>query len=271
MLTAGLFLAMRVRIIVSCVLLALCAFALYSAFMYVYVEHMFTPVPLLAQPVEQTPHTPWPALREPVRFLHKVNTPARARHKESRFDGFEVDVWGESLLAAHDEREARRTITLANIFAAVKHPGQKLWWLDLKNELSEEALTRIVQTATQAGIAPQQLLFETSPGPTAQLIVKHNLGLLLQLPEGFEQDAQDPATRTRLNAHALSLWQQYRPVAVSASFGKYAYLHAYFPNMPKAIYYSSTKRPSLKKPLMARRFQKDPSVKIFMTDEYTYL
>ncbi len=238
--------------------------------MYLYVEHMFAPVAPLTRPVTHSPHTPWPALHQQIRFIHKVNTPARARQKDNRYGGFEVDVW-ENLWAAHDEKEARRAVALADIFTAVKHPAQKIWWLDVKHELTEETLTQLLHVATQAGIPAENLLFETVPGPTAKLITQKNLALLLQLPEGFETDQADPALRAQLNAHALALWEEYRPVAVSSNFGKYGHLRTYFPNMPKAIYYSSTKRPSLKKPLMARYFKKDPSVKIFMTDEYTYL
>ena len=40
--------------------------------------------------------------------------------------------------------------------------------------------------------------------------------------------------------------------------------------MPKAIYYSATVRPSLKKTFMKRQMATDPSVRIFMLDEYTF-
>ena len=100
--------------------------------------------------------------------------------------------------------------------------------------------------------------------------IKSHKSWMIQL-EGFEQDNGDFVQRTKLNAQALALWEKYQPVAVSASFGKYVHLQAYFPQMPKAIYYSATKRPSLKKTFMRQHMRRDNSVKIFMVDEYDWI
>ena len=263
---------MRTYKIVLSVCLALLAVAgAYGAFMYVYTDSKFAPVPLLQAPQTQAPHSDYTAPH--VRFIHQVNTPARARRKDGKFGGFEVDVWAQNnhFLAAHDAQEAARNIPLSAIFEAVKYPAQKVWWLDLKQELTAEQVDALVQLAGQFGIPKEHLLFEASAGPTAQLISQKKLHLLLQLPEGFEEDENDPQKRAELNAQALVLWQEYQPAAVSASFGKYGHLKAYFPNMPKAIYYSATVRPSLKKNLMSAKMKQDPSVLIFMVDEYTWV
>ena len=245
--------------------------AAYGAFMYVYTDHMFAPITLLAQPNPQAPSSAWQAPLVP--FIHKVNTPARARKKDRKFGGFEVDVWTEQdkILAAHDARETQKGVLLSDIFAAVKHPAQKVWWLDVKQELSPAHLDAILAAAQTYNIPTTHLFFEVSPGPTAKLLKARNLPLLLGLGEGFEEDNQDPSKRAKLNAQALEEWQEYQPSAVAASFGKYAYLRAYFPHMPKAIYYSATQRPSIKKFFMRRHLQKDPSVRIFMTDEYDWI
>lgn len=252
----------------------LCCVALvvaYVAFMYVYTDNMFAPVTLLAAPQASAPHTP--GLEKYTRFIHRVNTPARARRKDKYFEGFEVDVWMKDgkILAAHDAAETQQEQPLASVFQAVSQPAQKMWWLDLKQEMSSEQIEDLLNIAAQYQIPAEKLLFEAAPGPTAQLIQTRGLNLLLQLPEGFNEDRGDASLRRQINEQALALWEQYKPVAVSASFGKYAYLREYFPNMPKAIYYSSTVRPSIKKPWMSARMQKDPSVKIFMTEEYTCL
>ncbi len=245
--------------------------AAYGAFMYIYTDHMFTPITLLDSPNPQAPSTAWQTPLVP--FIHKVNTPARARQKDHKFGGFEVDVWieQEKILAAHDMHQAQKGVLLQDIFAAVKKPAQKVWWLDLKKELTPDNLDAILAAARTYQIPTEHLLFEVSPGPTAKLLKQHNLPLLLSLPEGFEEDGENAATRTQLNAQALAQWQAYEPAAVAASFGKYAYLRAYFPHMPKAIYYFATQRPSIKKFFMRRHLQKDPSVKIFMTDEYDWI
>ena len=254
-----------------CILLAACVTA-YVSFMYVYTDHMFAPISLVVKPdMTATAHPEWPAPLVP--FIHKVNTPSRAQQKDKKYGGFEVDVmaYNGQLLAAHDPTEIARQVTLDDIFKTVKNPQEKVWWLDVKGELSDKEIDTILQIAQAYQIPQNHILFEASAGDTAKRITQKNLGLLLALPDGFDQDANDPATRTQLNENLLSLWQQYQPMAVSASFGKYAFLQAYFPNTPKAIYYSATQRPSIKKFFMRRHMAQDPSVKIFMTDEYDWI
>ena len=241
------------------------------SFMYLYTDHMFTPISLLSAPSPAAPHQTWQSPSVP--FIHKVNTPTRAQQKDAKFGGFEVDVlsYQGNLLAAHDTLEAQRHISLGQIFASVKNPAQKVWWLDVKGELTNAEIDTLVALAAQYHIPREHLLFEASAGPTAKRIKQKKLGLLLPLPDGFDQDHNDPEERAALNARVLALWEEYHPLAVSASFGKYAYLQAYFPNMAKAIYYSATQRPSLKKHLMRQHLRRNPSVRIFMTDEYTWI
>ena len=243
----------------------------YVSFMYVYTDHMFAPIVPLEPPHTEFSSQGWKAPLTP--FIHKVNTPERAHRKEKKFNGFEVDVlsYQGNLLAAHDPTEATRNISLADIFATVKHPQQKIWWLDVKGELTDAEIEDILQLAKQYAIPTEHLLFEVSPGPTAKRIKQKHLSHLLPLPDGFDQDQNNPAVRAQLNATLLALLEEYQPQAISASFGKYAYLKTYFPNAPKAIYYSATQRPSIKKLFMRQHMEKDPSVKIFMTDEYNWV
>lgn len=269
----GGFLPMRTyKIVLSlCILLVACATA-YVSFMYVYTDHMFAPVALLVKPNStELPQQQWPAPLVP--FIHKVNTPQRAHQKDKKYDGFEIDVmaYNGKLLVAHDPTETARQVTLDDIFKTVKNPQEKVWWLDVKGELTDEEINTILQVAQAYQIPQNHILFEASAGPTATRITQKNLGLLLALPDGFDQDTNTPSMRTQLNENLVNLWQQYQPMAVSASFGKYAYLQAYFPTMPKAIYYSATQRPSIKKFFMRRHMAQDPSVKIFMTDEYDWI
>ena len=260
------------RIVLYLVLLVVFLFGAYAAFMYVYTEWKFLPVELVQEPSPAAPHAEWKAPNT-LLYLHKVNTPRRSARKEKSFDGYEIDLQADAegiLWVAHDPEEMSAKIKLSDIFAALKNPGGKAYWLDLKTQLTPEQLDQILLTAEAFRIPQENLLLETVPGDTAKLINQRGLQLLLQLPESFDKDAGDPKTRHELNQNALQQWEEYRPAAVSASFGKYPYLRAYFPEMPKAIYYSSTKRPSLKKPFMVRHMEEDPSVKIFMLDEYTW-
>lgn len=263
----------RSKIILSVILLAVFSFGAYAAFMYVYTEWKFAPVELLREPDPSAPHAQWKAPQNGL-FIHRVNTVRRAKNKDKSYNGYELDLMpdepGEELFVAHDSNALPGKVKLADIFSAVKRPQDKTYWLDLKTELTPAQLDEILQTARQFNVPPENLLFETVPGSTARLINKKGLGLLLQLPDGFDEDGKDPAKRAQINRQALAEWTEYRPAAVSASFGKYPYLRAYFPDMPKAVYYSATRRPSLKKPFMARHMKEDSSVKIFMIDEYTW-
>ncbi len=260
------------RIVTYLVLLVVFLFGAYAAFMYVYTEWKFLPVELLQEPSAAAPHAEWKAPNT-LLYLHKVNTPRRSARKEKSYDGYEIDLQTDAsgnLWVAHDPAEMKDKIKLSDIFAALKNPGQKAYWLDLKTQLTPEQLDQILLTAKAFRIPKENLLLETVPGETAKLINQRELQLLLQLPDDFDSDLGDPQTRKEINQKTLQQWKEYRPAAVSAVFDQYPYLRAYFPEMPKAIYYASTKRPSLKKPFMLRHMKEDPSVKIFILTEYTW-
>lgn len=263
----------KYKLTVLVVLTALFSFGAYAAFMYVYTESKFAPVRLLADPLQNAPSSAWKSGSD-LLFIHQVNTVRRARNKDARYNGYELDILpaeeGGELFVAHDAAALPAQVKLADIFAALKRPQDKTYWLDLKAELTPAQLDEILQTAKRFNIPQENLLFEAPAGPTAKMIQKKGLSLLLQIREGFDQDGKAPKRRAQLNRQILADWEEYRPAAVAASFGKYPFLRGYFPNMPKAVYYSATKRPSLKKTFMARRMQEDPSVKIFLIDEYTW-
>lgn len=260
------------RLILALVLLVLVSAGAYTAFMYVYTEQKFILPQLLTEPSDFALAAP----AKQILFLHQVNTPRRAQKKEDKYSGFELDLIavteanGERLYVAHDEKQLKNRVKLADIFSALRAPAEKYWWLDIKTDLTQADIDYILNTSKAFHIPQDHLYLEANPGPTARLIKNNNLNLLLQLIDGFEEDGQNEKTRTAINEAALKEWQEYKPAAVSASFGKYIYLKAYFPNMPKAIYYSATVRPSLKKTFLKRRMAEDPSVQIFMVDEYTF-
>jgi len=263
----------KYKIVLSVVLLAAALFGFYAAFTYIYTERMFAPEHLLTTPYMQADESArWDGRTSAAVLLHKTNTPRRARVKENGFDGFETDLIARadgSLAAAHDEHAPQTAPE--EIFSALQNPQNKIWWIDLKSDLTAGQLDYFLTTTRAAGIPDENLFFEAAPGPAAKLIKKRKLGLLLQLPAGFTDDGRSPERRKQINENFLKLWKEYQPAAVAASFGKYQTLKTYFPNLPKAVYYSSTKRPSLKKTFMTRNMKKDPSVKIFLLDEYTFL
>ena len=94
---------------------------------------------------------------------------------------------------------------------------------------------------------------------------------MLSVIDGFNEDDGNSEKRAQLNAQMEELVRRYQPFAIAGSLGKYPYLKAYFPNYNKAIYSSTTVRPSLKKKFLKEAMFKDPTVLVFMQDEYTWL
>lgn len=251
------------------IIVFICAALLYSTATWGYVFMQMRPV----TPISPVSAAASPASRPQVHMLHQVNTAQRAKAKDTSFAGFELDLnrVNGRLAAAHDESGFAQAATLSDIFSAVQTPGAKTWWIDVKTALTQEDINEILALAKQYNIHPRQLLFETDPGPTAALLTKNGLPVLLGVPEGFDNDRGSPERRAELNTKLKNDIDQYQPLAIAASMGKYPYLKAYFPHYNKAIYNNNTVRPSLKKQLYARAMAKDPSVLAFMQDEYTGL
>lgn len=260
------------KIVVFLLLFILAIVATNYYFMAFYVNSKFTKISPISEPIYPTNFHSKAFPDNMLLFLHKVNTPIRASKQQDRYDGFEIDILanGTNLHVAHDEKQLEKAFTLSDIFRAIKNAKNKFYWLDTKSALSSSQIDDILQTAQQFEIPFSHLFFEVPAGETASLLSDKNLFILLQIPEGFSDDV-DAVERESKNNELEILWNKYKPVAIVGSFGKYQALQAYAPNMPKAIYYSSTTRPSFKKIFMQKNFSKDSSVKIFMQEAYTFL
>ena len=257
------------KIFLRLLFVLLAAAVLYTAGTYGYIWNKMRPLTPLTQPSALASLS----RRPQVHMVHAVNTVQRARAKDAHYDGFEIDisrVEGQ-LRVAHDEKDFKHAVTLCDIFAAVKNPAQKTWWLDLKTELTQEDVDRLKKAAAHFNINPRRMLFETGPGTTPDLLNRNGFPILLQVIDGFEQDGGSAQTRALLNAKMEQLLRRYQPFAIAASIGKYPYLKAYFPHYNKAIYTATTVRPSLKKKFLKDAMFKDPFLQIFMQDEYTWL
>ncbi len=227
------------------------------------------PLTPLTAPVEITSL----ATRPQVKTIHAVNSARRAQAKQNRYDGVEIDINRKDgqLVAAHDPSRFDKAVPLETIFAALEKPESKTFWLDLKINLTQDEINYIKDLARRYHINPRRILFETSAGPQADLLNANGLTILLQLPSEFIEDAGNAQKRAQLNAQLEELLRRYQPFAISASLGKYPYLKTYFPHYNKAIYSSTTVRPSLKKYFLARAIMQDPTVQVWMQDEYTFL
>ena len=242
---------------------------LYTSAMYGYVWMKMRPLPALVPPssVQST-------LRQPsLRLIHAVNSLQRAKAKDKYYDGMEIDISHADghLVAAHDEKHISAAPALDEIFAVLAHPENKTFWLDLKINLTQQEINELKKSAEKYHIPLQHILFEVAPGPTADLLNANGFPIVLQLPDGFHEDGANPEKRRALNAQLEELLQRYHPLAVVGSFGKYPYLKAYFPKYNKAVYYSTTVRPSLKKYFLSRAMFDDPTVSLWLQDEYTVL
>ena len=257
------------KIITRVFLGLLCGVLLYSTAMYGYVWLKMRPLTPLIPPSQLQSYSQ----RPPLHMIHAVNSVRRAQAKEKHYDGFEIDIFHKDgkLMAAHDAASLTAAPELEQIFAALKHPETKTFWLDLKIDLTQEDINTLKLLAKKYHIHPRKMLFEVALGPTADLLTENSFPLLLQLPDGFHQDEGNVEKRQQLNAQLEETLLKYQPLAVVGSFGKYPYLQAYFPHYNKAIYSSTTVRPSLKKYFLTRALFADPSVLIWMQDEYTDL
>ncbi|WP_428898320.1 hypothetical protein Dip518_000513 [Parelusimicrobium proximum] len=256
-----------------CILAA--ASVLFSACEYLYVKNKFKDIRPIA-PVEYT-GTYAGAGYTSSRIIHKANTAARAKAKEGAYDGYELDLFVREdgkMVVAHDEKHIDKGVSVEEIFATVKRPKTHVFWLDLKRDLTREHIDNILDIARKTGVAEENLFFEVMGGAgesTIKILKEKNLRFLYQITEGFDRDGGDPAKRRELNARLKAEIEKYEPFAIGASAGKYPYLKTYFPNMNKAIHYSTSKAPTLKKYFVARKLLSDPSVKLVVTDEYTCL
>lgn len=214
-----------------------------------------------------------------VVFLHQVNTLKRAKIKENTFKGFEFDIMvldDGKIIVAHDDIKKKfgYWTNLEDIFSALESPDDNLFWMDLKSDLSEDNINEILALADKFNIPRANFFFEIGGGAgeeTAKKLKKQSLLLIYQVPHEMDKDGGDPAKREAVNNEMQRIIDEYEPFALAGSIGKYHYLKTYFPNMKKAIHYSTTKRPSAKKLFMERKMLKDPKVELYMIDEYTYL
>lgn len=249
--------------------------ALYVAYAYGYAAQKTANLPTAAEaPAHTVPAVyPWP--QETLLFLHAVNTPLRAQRKEARFDGFEIDLMtlpGGQLAVAHDESDLGKQQRLDDIFSAMQRPAEKYYWLDLKTPLTQEHINNLLLSLSRFGIDPQQVLLETPvEGPNAELLRQNNLPLLLTLPEGFDDPSATSEQLAALQTQTRALSTRLQPAALAASFGKYAPISKWLPEQNKALYSTNIVRPSLIKHFLKKRVLKDPSVKIYLTEEYTLL
>lgn len=255
------------KIIFRIVIILISTALLYTSAMYGYAWIKVRPITPAAPVSELTTARTMPF----VHMIHRVNTVNRARAKDKAYIGMEIDLSrvNGKLLVAHDASNFDQAVPLESIFSAVQNPSQKIWWIDLKNSLSQADIDDLLATAAKYHIPTEHLLFETTAGKTAQRLKQNNLLLLLQLPDGISAAIRRPQQHMAYNASLEKLLQQYQPYALTASLGKYPYLKTYFPHYNKAIYSSTIIRPSLKKYFLTRIMCHDPSVVIWMQDEYT--
>lgn len=257
------------KIISRILIVLICVALLYSSAMYGYIWLKMRPITPLTAPSAVASLSSRPQ----VHMVHAVNSVERARAKDAHYNGFELDLnrVNGKLRVAHDEKDFKNSVTLCDIFSAVKDPSQKTWWIDLKTDLNQKDIDHLKEAASHFNISPRRMLFETAAGQTPELLNKNGFPILLSVIDGFNEDDGNSEKRAQLNAQTEELVRRYQPFAIAGSLGKYPYLKAYFPNYNKAIYSSTTVRPSLKKKFLKEAMFKDPSVLVFMQDEYTWL
>lgn len=243
--------------------------AAYTALCYFLARAKTIPAPAITTPsAVQTAQNAY--LPNDFLFLHQVNTPKRLVRKERKFNNFEIDLYpaqqSEQLYAAHDDEAIKSDILLEDLFSSLKTPARYNYWLDIKAPISQANIDYVKTVAAKYNINPQRLIFEPSDDATALLLRQNGFNILLFTP-GFKENlpADKLAALIKKTEERINTLQ---PIAISGGISSYHMFKTYFPNYRKAIYYTTTKRPSLKKVFLIRFMKNDPQVAIFLTDEY---
>ena len=247
--------------------------ALYTLGAYVYAQAHLRPIKPQTPVSQLTSPTTWrPSV---FSYIHQTNERQRMLTKSKRYNGFEIDTYtipGErQIYVAHDSRQFKNKMTLPAVFSIPKEPANAFFWIDMKTPLTQQQIDDIKEIARVVGVPLQNLIFEPpyTHDETAKLLVKNGLNVIL-LVTGFEKNLSQEKTE-KLVQKTKQRIEEIHPLAISSGMGIYPYLAAYFPNYYKAICYNTTKRPSLKKFFMRRAIQKkDPSVIMFLNDEYNW-
>ena len=245
---------------------------LYAAGCYLYILGHLRPIKPLITPSAATAPTTW---RPNVfSYIHQTNERQRMLTKSHRYNGFEIDLFTKPgqphIYVAHDERQFKNAMTLQAAFAIPKDPANAYYWLDMKHSLTQQQIDDVKKIAHMSGVPLENLIFEPPLHDDAQakLLTQNGLNVILFIT-GFEKDMTTQQA-SELVAQTQKRIDDIKPLAISSGMGLYPYLKAYFPNYNKAICYNTTKRPSLKKYFMRREIAKDPTVIMFLNDEYNW-
>ena len=245
---------------------------LYVIGAYFYTLNHVRPVSPVVTPSLTKSPTIWKP--EVFSFIHQTNERQRMLTKSRRYQGFEIDTYTEpgkrEIRVAHDPRQFKNQMTLQAAFAIPKDPKHSYYWIDMKSPLTQEQIDDVKNIARMSGVPLENLIFEppASEDEHAKLLVQNGLNVILFIT-GFEKN-MTPQQTADLVAKTQQRIDEIKPLAISSGMGIYPYLKAYFPNYYKAICYNTTKRPSLKKFFMRRQMRKDPTVIMFLNDEYNW-
>ncbi|MBR3632455.1 MAG: hypothetical protein IKN49_05315 [Elusimicrobiaceae bacterium] len=245
---------------------------IYAGVSYILVCNHLRPITPIATPYLGTPTGSWGPTA--FSFIHQTNERQRMLTKSKRYHGFEIDLYTQpndpTLYVAHDPRQFKYKMTLQAAFSIPKEPAENFFWIDMKSSLTQAQIDEVKNIARLCGVPLENLIFEPPYKDDAQakLLTQNGLRVILFIT-GFEKEFNAEQTQALVDKTQHRI-EEIQPWGISSGMGLYPYLKAYFPNYPKAICYNTTKRPSLKKYFMRRLIAKDPSVRIFLTDEYNW-
>jgi len=247
---------------------AFSVFAAYAGICYFLAKNHIKQPKLLAEPCTEETGKELYQPQDPM-FIHKANYPDRIRKKEIKYNGFEFDLSKRDgrLYVAHNTEEISRNISLSDLLSAVSTPEKHNYWLDMKTVLDDKDIREIKNTVGKYGIPRSHFFFEPASDDNALALKKEGFSIVFPI-FGFGRGEQTPEKTKVLIAQTEEKLKKIRPNAIATVIGQYPYLALYFPHYDKAVYYNTTKRPSLKKFFLKRFMKKDPKVSIFMTDEY---
>lgn len=249
---------------------ALC-FLIYVALAYVYAQNRTHPAPQRTR-VSELASGPDVYRPDDFLFIHRVNTPDRVQRKRLKYNNFELDVitekGDETVYIAHDDSQLKGRVTFKDIMNAQPFPQYANYWVDMKHELTQKQINQVLADAKAFGLNPERLIFEPATDENARLLRKNGLNIILQIT-GFKKGLT-PEQEAALVKDTERRIRELEPIAISSGMGQYPFLRTYFPDYYKAICYNTTKRPSIKKEIVKRLMKSDPTVTMFLVDEYDW-
>lgn len=185
------------------------------------------PSPPSPPPVE---HAGWLIIPENKMWAHRVNDTVTAQLKEQLFGGLEFDLvfspTQHELFVCHDDDDTLKQLTLHQYLAAIKHPEQLSFWLDIKNLniwTADEVSLLVKEELEHYGIVDRAFI-ENPNSRTLQKVKEHKLHTSLWVDNFYWQDIDTASWVEKVTSQI----ERAHPDAISCEYRMFGALTQFF-------------------------------------------